>query len=329
MPGTQPDVGDVHVNQMLTNISIAYRNMDEFYVADTVFPLVPVQKQSDIYLKYNRGFFHADEGDRMVRAPGTRAATTGFTIDKTNTYRCANYAIGMEIPDELRANQDVPLNMDRDAAYLLSDLQRIRRERAWAASFMTTSVWTGQSDQTGGSNFTKFSDYGGSTPFTVIRDGLRAVELSNGGRKPNKIVMGSIVWDRIVDHPDFIDRISGGATTGNPALLTPTLFAAMLGIQEVVIGKAIYRSSDEGASVTLARVLDDDFLLLYVPSAPSLLTPAAGYTFYWQPLTGGGIEFVRSGRENRDKYDWFENHSYFDQVATEPLSGAFYADAVD
>lgn len=329
MPGNQPDVDDVHVNALLTNISIAHRNMDDAWIADQVFPLVGVTKQTDIYLKYNRGFFHADEGERMLRAPGQRAATTGFTIDKTNTYRCLNYAVGFEIPDELRANQDSPISLDRDAALLLSDLQRIRRERAFSADFMTTGVWLGQADQTGGSNFTKFSTYASSTPFTVLRDGLRAVELANGGRRPNKIIMGQIVWDRLVDHPDFIDRIKGGATTGNPALMTPALFAAMLGVDQVLVSKAIYRSSDEGATLTLARIMDDDILMLYTTPGASLLAPSAGYTFYWQPLTGGGIEFVRSGRENRDKYDWIESHSYFDQVAVEAYSGAFFADAVD
>lgn len=328
MPGNQPDVGDVHVNQLLTNISIAHRNEDDAYIADKVFPLVGVEKQTDIYLKYDRGPFFADEGDRMVRAPGTRAASTGFTINKDNTYHCVNYAIAYEIPDELRANQDSPLNLDRDAALMLNDIQRIRRERAWATSFMKTSLWTGQSDQTGGSSFTKFSDYAGSEPFKVLRDGLRSVE-GNTGRRPNKMVMGSIVWDRLVDHPDFIDRIKGGATTGNAALLTPQMFASMIGVQEVLISKSIYRSSGEGDTLALSRIIDDDLLMLYVANSPSLLTPSAGYTFYWKPLTGGGIEYVRSGRESREKYDWHETHSYFDQVAVEPLSGAFYADVVD
>lgn len=324
----QPDVGDVHVNAMLTNMSIAHRNKDDFYIADKIFPLVPVQKQTDIYLKYNRGYFFADEAGRMVRAPGTRAATTGFAIDKTNTYRAVNYAIGVEIPDEIRDNQDSPLNMDRDAALMLKDLQRIRRERAFAAAFMTTGVWTGQADKTGGSDFTKWSDYAGSDPFKDLEDGIDSIE-GNTGERPNRATMGAIVWRRLKHHPDFIDRINGGATTGSPAQMTKERLAQLLEIDEVLVGRAIYRSSDEGASLTLARIMDDDLLLTYTPSSPGLMVPSAGYTFYWQPATGGGIEFVRSGRQDREKYDWHESHSYFDQVATEALSGAFFADCVD
>ena len=48
----QPDVGDVHVNALLSNLSIAYKNAN--YIADTVFPQVLVQKQSDIIARYDR-----------------------------------------------------------------------------------------------------------------------------------------------------------------------------------------------------------------------------------------------------------------------------------
>lgn len=324
----QPDVGDVHVDALLTNMSIAHRNKDDFYIADRVFPQVPVQKQSDIYPVFNRGYFFADEGDRMVRAPGTRAASTGYAVDLTNTYRCINYAIGAEIPDELRGNADSPIDLDLAATYLISDIQKIRRERAWAADFMTTGVWTGQADQTGDVDFTKWNDYAGSDPFTDLENAMDSIEAAVGER-PNKLTMGAIVWRRLKHHPDFIDRIKGGATTGNPAMLTKQQLAGMLELDEILVARAVFRSSNEGASLTLARIIDDDALLTFTPTSPALFTPSAGYTFYWQPLTGGGIEFMRSGRENRERVDWKETHSYFDQVAVEPLSGAFFTDAVD
>ena len=53
----QPDVGDVHVNALLTEISIAHMNKLEHYVADKCFPLVGVDKQSDVYAVYTRGDF--------------------------------------------------------------------------------------------------------------------------------------------------------------------------------------------------------------------------------------------------------------------------------
>ena len=42
-----PGVHDVHIDGPLGNISIAYKNTQ--YLADQVFPVVPVAKQSDKY----------------------------------------------------------------------------------------------------------------------------------------------------------------------------------------------------------------------------------------------------------------------------------------
>ena len=44
MPSPTPR--DVHVDAALTNISIAYKQSDDAFVAEKVFPVVPVGKQS-------------------------------------------------------------------------------------------------------------------------------------------------------------------------------------------------------------------------------------------------------------------------------------------
>ena len=66
----RPTRNDVHLNAALTNISIAYKNPS--YIAEQVFPVVRVQKQSDYYFIFDAGAWFRDEV--QVRAPGTRAA---------------------------------------------------------------------------------------------------------------------------------------------------------------------------------------------------------------------------------------------------------------
>jgi len=327
----QPDVGDVHVNALLTNVSIAHLNKEEFFIADKCFPLVGVDKQSDVYAVYTRGDFFQGAEDaqamrHLLRAPGTRAAVAGYRIDNSNSYRCDNFAIGVEVPDELRGNADAPFNLDREATILATQIQLIRRERAFAADFMAGSVWG--TTKTGTTDFVKWSDYGGSDPFTDLEDGLDAVEAATGQR-PNKLIMGALPWRRFKHHPDLVDRIKGGATTGQPALVQRQLLASILEIEEVLVGRAIYRSSAEGASLTLARVIDDDALLLFATPTPGLMTPTAGISFYWRPLTGGGVQFMRKYRMEPEKKDVIEAFSYIDQKATETESGYFFADCVD
>ncbi|MES0340719.1 MAG: hypothetical protein ABUK08_00225, partial [Candidatus Humimicrobiaceae bacterium] len=85
-----PTAGDVHVNTPLTMISIAYLQNAMHFVADQVFPNIPVTKQSDRYYTYDRGEFNRDEMEK--RAPGTESAGGSYTLDNTPTYYADVYA---------------------------------------------------------------------------------------------------------------------------------------------------------------------------------------------------------------------------------------------
>ena len=321
---TQPDVTDVHVNALLTQVSIAHFNEPNAYVADKVFPFVFVPKRTDIYPVYDRGFFFADEGDDMKRAPGTKASRTGFQVTTTNTYTCENWAIGFPIPDELRANSDEPFDMDRDGTKLITELLLIRRERAFAADFMASSVWANDTSVS-----PKWDDVT-SDPIADVKARARVIQQAIG-RRPNTLVIGRIVKDRLMDHPDILDRIKGGATTGNVAIATNQIIAQILDVESILVGEAIYRSSAEGATLTLAPIMDDDALLIYVPSRASILNPAAGYTFVWESVAAGrnSPQFMRKYREGPENQDVLENHTWFDHVATETNAGEFFPDCVD
>lgn len=327
----QPDVGDLHVNKLLTDMSIAYMQDESRFIADRVFPILGVDKQTDVYAKYNKDAWFRDHGARMQRAPGTKAARTGYTVDPTATYRCLNQAIGTGIPDELRQNADVVYNLDADATRLVTNAQLIRRERMFAADFMTTGVWT--TDKVGTTDFTKWSDYAASDPFGDMED-WKATVSALIGRKPNKMVMGELVWRRIKNHPDFLERVKGGATVGNPAMFTKEMFASWFELDELLVMEAVYNTALEvaptPATATLTRIVSDAALLLYVPNAPSLMTPAAGYTFVWRPMVNGAaVQYIRKYREDPEKQDVVEAHSYFDHVLTAADAGLFLSDAVD
>ena len=315
----QPDVGDVHVDALLTNLSIAYRN--QRYIADQVFPIVMVDKQSDIIPKYTKAYWFLDSAQE--RAPGTTAAVSGYAVDNTNKFFCINYAIGKEIPDEVRANADLPYDMDRDGTEWVTDMLMRKRERLFSADFMTTSVWA--TDKVGTTDFTKWNDYGASDPIADIRTGIRAVRQATGFRA-NCLVMGEIVWHRLVDHPDFLDRVKHTQL----GVISRDLVKSVLELEKLFVGEALYTASDEGSSTyTYSDIIDDDALLLYVADRPSLLVPSAGYTFVWRPLTGGGAQFIRRIRDDKRRKDIIEGHCYMDQVATATDAGYFFSDSVD
>ena len=112
MPFTQPSRSDVHVNRPLTNISLAFMQRAENFVADEVFPNISVGKQSDSYFTYDRAEFNRDE--MKERTPGTESSGGSYKIG-TDLYHAKTRAYHKDIPDPVRANADTPISLDREA----------------------------------------------------------------------------------------------------------------------------------------------------------------------------------------------------------------------
>ena len=69
-----PGRNSTHIDRALTNISVAYMQSADTFIADKVFPMIPVQKQSDTYFEYDKESFFRD--DARERAKGTESAGT-------------------------------------------------------------------------------------------------------------------------------------------------------------------------------------------------------------------------------------------------------------
>src|SRR3990167_6472286 len=108
---SKPTTQQVHIDQPLTNISIAYTPGD--FIAPGVFPLTPVQKQSDKYYIYTKADWLRREAG--PRAPGTRARRGDYGLS-TAQYACVEQAIAKGVPDEMVANADKPLRPLEDAS---------------------------------------------------------------------------------------------------------------------------------------------------------------------------------------------------------------------
>jgi len=314
-----PTKNALHVDGLLTNVSIGYKNAT--YIADELCPTVPVKKQSDIVPKYDQSYWFRNSA--QLRAPGTASARGGFKVNTSDTYYCHRYSFGFEIPDETRDNQDDPFSMDRDGAEFATDRIQMRREVAFATDHFTTSVWG--TDKTGATDFTKWSDYGSSTPLVDITEYADVIEASIA-RMPNKLAMGKQVWLQLKWHPDAIDTIK----YTQKGMLSLDLFASLVELEKVLVGRAIYTTDPEGtaeASVSYTRVWGKNFLLMYAPDRPSLFNPAAAYCFTWTRVPNS-IQYVRRLRDDEREIDVIEANTYFDQKVTASGAGLFGSAAV-
>jgi hypothetical protein len=324
-----PTAGDMHVNRPLTNISIAHFQGDDGFVADQVFPNIPVQRRSDIYVQYDRSDFARDEF--RERAPSTESAGGGYKVDKTPTYYCKRWALHKDIDDEFRPDVDDPFNLDRDATIYLSQQAKISREVNWASKYFATGVWsqdlTGVAAAPAGNQFLHWSD-DTSNPITYIKARSDAIHLK-ALRRPNTLVMGRQVWTVLSEHPDCVDRIKFSSTNTTPAIVMRAAVAALFELDRILVMDGIQVTSKENpdfeTSMVTAFIGAKNGLLVYAAPQASIMMPSGGYTFSWNGYLGASEQGVRIKKFRMDLItsDRVEAEMAYDQKMVSRDCGEF------
>jgi len=200
MPG--PLKSQVHIDTLLTDLSIGFVQDQEMFIADKVSPIIKVAKSSDKYPIWDAADFlrlQTDETDRNSPAP---EATFEMS---SSTYSCEEWPLKKLILDKDRTDADVDL--DDATVRFLTQQQLLRRELQVITKLFTSGNWT--TTATGaasGSDFVHFSD-SSSTPYVVVRAYLRTLQKLCGGFKPNTIVACAEVADYLLEHDDTLDKI--------------------------------------------------------------------------------------------------------------------------
>ncbi len=310
----QPTQSDVHVDAILTGISVAYMQDTDHFVAGKVFPTVPVTKQSDKFFTYT-------QEEVQNRADGTESAGSGYGLS-TDSYSASVWALHKDIGDQTRANADAPLNMDQDATRYLSQQMLIRQERDWATNYFGTSIWGTDTTPS-----TLWSASSGSDPIGDVQTGINTV-LTNTGYRPNVGVCSYAVFSILKNHADLVERYK---YTTSESLKT-TLIARTLGLDELYVMGSIVNTADEGASASYSQIGDKDMLLAYVPDSPGLMQPSAGYNFSWTGLANSGgfgtATSVSRFRMDHLRADRLEIQSSWDYKVVSSALGYFFSNCV-
>ena len=278
-----PTFTDIHVNQPLTNISVAWIQEQKAFIADQVFPSIAVQKQSDRYFVYLREDWYRDEA--MKRIYGAESAGGGYGLDNTPTYFCDIWGYHKDVTAQDRANSDTPLAPDEDATLFVSQKMLLKREVEWASRFFATGIWgteyTGAAATLG--NARKYWSSSGSAPIQDVSDMQIAIQAATG-YKPNVLVLGPHVYADLRNHNDVLDRIK----YTQKGIVTADLLATLFDVEKVVVAGAVKNASASGAVESTNFIIGKHALLAYVPARPALRTPSAGYIMAWTGLEGAG-----------------------------------------
>ena len=284
-----PVMQDAHIDRALTNMSVAYMQDASAFIADKVFPIVPVKRQSDVFYQYNKGDFMRDEA--QVRGAGTESAGGDYGVEAQDPYYCRKHAFHKDVTEEERANYDEPLNADQDANDFISQKMLIRREMEWASKYFKPGIWGTQIDgaeaAAPGARETNekvvYFNRPTSNPISVITNaGIKMA--SETGYKPNTLVLSPSVFNALKNHEDILDRIK----YTQKGIVTTDLLATLFEVEKVVVAWAVVNSAQKGAKDSVDFIMGKHMLLCYSNPRPALKKPSAGYIFAWTGLKGSG-----------------------------------------
>jgi hypothetical protein len=285
--------GNVHIDQVLTNISVGWPNSGG--VGETLAPSVPVRKQSDIYYIHGREGWALEPG-KDVRAPGTEAnEVPGLTV-ATEPYFATEHALQIAVTDEERENADSPLSPDRDGTELVTAKVMLQREIILRDLVQTAGNYaTGYSVDLSGT--TTWNDYATSNPIGDVKAGRLKIH-SGLFLEPNYGVIPWQVMVQLEDHPDFVERIK----YSQAGIVSQDLIASLFNLPALTVPGMGYNTAAMGAAEALGYLWGDDVVIAYVPGRPGLKVPAFMYEFTWI-YPGGQRQVVERWREQRRKSD--------------------------
>jgi len=286
-----PTQNSVHVDTMLSNVAVAAFQDDTNFIASSVFPDIPVAKQSDKYGVIPAGDFNRDEMQR--RADAAESSGSDFTMS-TDNYFCDVWAHHIDIGPQARANADSVFEVESNLTRFLTHKGLVRKEKLFVEGFYQNTVWDSVF-----SPATKWES-AAATPIKDIKGAIQRQGIITGGFYPNVIVTTQPLVDALLDTDDVLNRViySGGGVGGSA---DPTInnLRDLLGVDEILVMKAVENTADRGyvddadgsgrkVPKEINRLFADtnSMLLLYRTPSAGTMVPSAGYTFSWTGLTG-------------------------------------------
>ncbi len=252
----------LHVDTLLSEISVKYKFAD--FIADQVFPILPVKKESDLYRVYSR----------TIGIPETVRANKGmsrlFEMEaSTSSYILQRHALHDVVTDEDETNFDMA-SLRADVTENLTDAILRRREKT-VADLFTSTGWSLGVSLAAANAFSANTTV--SNPI-LIYDTAATTLIANSGLAPNYSILPRPGFIAAKNHISVLDR-----TKYVSMEMTETMLAALFGIDQLLVPKASYNTAAEGVTESISDIWPDIAFIGYKPARPSRSAPSAGYIF--------------------------------------------------
>lgn len=296
---------DLHIDAVLSGIMVG-RRPSQGIVNDLV-PIIPVNKQSNIYMKSNFREALQWVPNLTSRARGAKSREVYFSVS-SDTYYAQNYALGGRWFDEEAANADDPIKLRLRTARQVTDRLQVDYEaRVAALANVSTNVGTTHHVATPWSNVT------GSRPFSDLSDDVEAFrELTTV--RPNILILPEQVAQKVRKSDEVRDILFGD----RGGVATDQQIAALLKVDRILIPEIFVNTVQPGqtqiGSGVANPVWGNKAFLAYVADLNSAEEQDTWITaFRWTDPTFGVPFAIRAFPHDDERRSQKVEASYYQQ----------------
>ncbi|WGE32278.1 inorganic pyrophosphatase [Actinobacillus genomosp. 2] len=253
---------------ILTELAQGYHNNE--LVSEVLMPVVEIEKEAGKIPQFGRLAFRVGSTVREIHGDSNRLMPEDIT-----SLHVELKEHDVEYPIDYREDNDASYPLKKYALSVVQNVIALGREVAVAEIAQNADNYAPE-------NVVKLTDTqrftnAKSDPLKFINEGLEAISATIG-RLPNVCVIASDVWKVLKENTNLLERIKYTRT----GILTPEIFAELIGVDIVKIGAA---SQEKDGN--LEKVWSNCIVLAYVPSNKdkkenskkgNVFEPSYGYT---------------------------------------------------
>lgn len=234
----------------LTAIAIGYKNDKVNYIADKIFPYIPVGEPNFRYNEYpvEEGFSVPDTKVGRISKPNIVEFSA---VSKTASVE--DYGLDAPVPD-----YDVtraPKNYDPRARATegITDLILLDRELRCARLARDLNNYAHKETLAEGSRFTDEA----SDPLRILLEARDKMILG-----ANTLLLGMNVWTALRLHPKIVKATHGNS--GDSGAASREAVAELLELSDIIVGKSRHDSAKKGQKAVITPCWEDVCALLYL-----------------------------------------------------------------
>lgn len=299
-----PIQSQLKTDKLLSNVSLKYRNT--MFVADQVFPFVPVKKDSDLYRIYDRDF----------RLPETKRSAKGeareyyFNVS-TAAYLLEQHSLKDYVSDRDKENFEFG-DLLADVTEVLTDKILLRMEKSVADLFVKAN-WSQNASLTTAKQWTLDSIT--SVPILDM-DTATTTVMRQSGMEPNFAIIPHESLLAAKNNDSIVERIKYTS-----ADITPNMIAGLFGVSQILVPKVSLDAAPyEGVAASVAALWNDNVFVGYKAPSPSIMKPSAGYIFRNE------IPMVKRWRAEERQSEVVEVNMHYQARVVASLAGYLISD---